>query len=306
MAAVAPASPSGAKAEYDAAALLLQRRQWTAAAAVLERFRAAYPQHELQPQVTRKLAVAYLESGRQHDAAVELERVAARERRRRGGAPHARCGRRPSCTWRPMTPHLPAAPTRTTSSASRRPWSLRSRRGRNLPISRRRPATPASRKRWLEELVAADAMRRGALRPHAVPRGAGVARTRAAARSVCARSIRLAIAARPFACREEAAMEASLSAYGRAAGYGVAEVTTAAALRDGRSLPRPRQVRCLRPTARPACQPRNSSSTTCCSRSRPIRSRRRPSASTRRNASRAARRDLRRVGARTAMRRSPR
>ncbi len=79
VAAVAPASPIRAKAEFDAATLLLQDQQWTSAATVLEGFRATYPAHELAADVDRKLAVAYVESGQQAKAAGEFERVAARE-----------------------------------------------------------------------------------------------------------------------------------------------------------------------------------------------------------------------------------
>ncbi len=79
VASVAPGSPAGAKAQYDAAALLLTNKQWNQAATVLEGFRKTYPQSELQPDVTRKLAVAYLEGGRSREAAAEFERVAARE-----------------------------------------------------------------------------------------------------------------------------------------------------------------------------------------------------------------------------------
>ena len=77
VASVAPASPVRATAEYDAATLLVTARQWNEAATVLEAFRRNHPDHPLQADATRKLAVAYLEGGRQREAAVELERVAA-------------------------------------------------------------------------------------------------------------------------------------------------------------------------------------------------------------------------------------
>ena len=54
---------------------------------MLENFRRDHPQDELQPEVTRKLAVAYLEGGQQRKAAVEFERVAARDAEDAGGAP---------------------------------------------------------------------------------------------------------------------------------------------------------------------------------------------------------------------------
>ena len=76
VATLVPDSTIRAKAEFDAATLLLNAQQWDRAAQVLEAFRSAHPQHELAPEATRKLAVAYLESGRTQQAAIELERVA--------------------------------------------------------------------------------------------------------------------------------------------------------------------------------------------------------------------------------------
>src|SRR5690606_4001232 len=76
VATVAPSSPTRIAAEFDAATLLMGASAWDDAAAVLERFRRDHPGHALQPEVTRKLAVAYLEGGRGRDAAVEYERIA--------------------------------------------------------------------------------------------------------------------------------------------------------------------------------------------------------------------------------------
>ncbi len=77
--ALAPNSKVRANAEYDAASILVQNKQWDRAAVVLENFRRNHPNHELAPDVTRSLAVAYLETGRSMDAAAEFERIAARE-----------------------------------------------------------------------------------------------------------------------------------------------------------------------------------------------------------------------------------
>ncbi len=62
-------------AEYDAAAALIELKDWRRASQVLERFRSDYPKHALQSEVTRKLAVAYQQSGRGLKAAGEFERI---------------------------------------------------------------------------------------------------------------------------------------------------------------------------------------------------------------------------------------
>jgi len=73
----APTSSIRPTAEYDAGAALIRLKDWTAAAGVLEAFRAAYPQHKLQLEATRELANAYRESGQLSRAAGEYERVAS-------------------------------------------------------------------------------------------------------------------------------------------------------------------------------------------------------------------------------------
>ena len=75
---LAPNSKVRAKAEFDAARILVRNKEWDRAAQVLEGFRRNYPNHELMPDVTRNLAVAYLETGRSTQAAGEFERIAAR------------------------------------------------------------------------------------------------------------------------------------------------------------------------------------------------------------------------------------
>ncbi|HUO95669.1 MAG TPA: tetratricopeptide repeat protein [Steroidobacteraceae bacterium] len=74
---LAPHSKIRASADYDAAALLIGLKDWPKAIEVLEGYRRNFPTSELQPEVTRKLAVAYVEAGRPGPAAVEFERIAS-------------------------------------------------------------------------------------------------------------------------------------------------------------------------------------------------------------------------------------
>ncbi|QWV96931.1 tetratricopeptide repeat protein [Geomonas nitrogeniifigens] len=62
-------------AEYDASVALIQLKEWKAATAVLTGFRELFPGHELQPEVTRKLAHVYKEDGQLAQAAGEYERL---------------------------------------------------------------------------------------------------------------------------------------------------------------------------------------------------------------------------------------
>ncbi|GAB4465295.1 MAG: tetratricopeptide repeat protein [Burkholderiaceae bacterium] len=75
--ALAPGSTVAATAQYDAAAALIALKDWAGATRLLTDFRARYPKHPLQDEVTAKLAAAYLEQGRWAQAAGEFERIAA-------------------------------------------------------------------------------------------------------------------------------------------------------------------------------------------------------------------------------------
>ncbi len=72
----APTSTIRPAAEYDAAAALMKVQDWTAAAGVLDAFRAAFPEHELNAEATKQLAFVYREGGETSLAAAEYERVA--------------------------------------------------------------------------------------------------------------------------------------------------------------------------------------------------------------------------------------
>jgi cellulose synthase operon protein C len=72
----APTSEVRAAAEYDAAAALMRLEDWGMAAAVLQDFRRAFPDHELQQEATQQLAFVYREDGQLSRAAEEYERVA--------------------------------------------------------------------------------------------------------------------------------------------------------------------------------------------------------------------------------------
>ena len=71
-----PNSRIRATADYDAAAALINMQAWDRASSVLEQFRRNYPDSEFADDVTQKLAVTYLETGRAGQAAAEFERIA--------------------------------------------------------------------------------------------------------------------------------------------------------------------------------------------------------------------------------------
>ncbi len=74
---VVPDAEIRATAQYDASAALLELEDWSYAATTLEDFRARYPKHELQADVTQKLAVSYDKGGQPLKAAKEYESIGA-------------------------------------------------------------------------------------------------------------------------------------------------------------------------------------------------------------------------------------
>lgn len=71
-----PHSKIRSTADYDAAAALIQLKDWPKAAEVLNQFRQSYPKHKLQSDITKKLAYVYKENKNNDKAAIEFERVA--------------------------------------------------------------------------------------------------------------------------------------------------------------------------------------------------------------------------------------
>lgn len=76
---VVPGSAINVAAQYDAAAAHIALKQWTQAISILETWRRGYPDHELQLDATRKLAVLYQETHQPLRAAAEFTRIADSE-----------------------------------------------------------------------------------------------------------------------------------------------------------------------------------------------------------------------------------
>jgi tetratricopeptide (TPR) repeat protein len=227
VAALAPTSKVRASADFDAAALLITQKQWDRAIVVLEGFRRNFPQSPLQTDVTRNLAVAYLESNHPGQAALEFEQIAAspqespevqREATLQAANLYDKAGN--SAKSRAMleafVKHFPQ-PLNPAMEARSKLSAIAAKAG-----------DFSGRDYWLREIIAAD---------HA----AGAARTdrsRAlAAKATLSfaapvrdefKSIKLVVPLKKSLAEKRKAMEAALKAYEGAADYQVAEVTTAA------------------------------------------------------------------------------
>jgi cellulose synthase operon protein C len=225
--ALAPTSKVRANADFDAAALLVTQKQWDRAIVVLEGFRRNFPDSPLQTDVTRDLAVAYTESNRPGQAAVEFEQIAAspketpdvqREATLQAADLYDKAGN--SAKSRVMleafVKHFPQ-PLNPAMEARNKLSTIAGKAG-----------DFTARDYWLKDIIAAD-------------RSAGAARTdrsRALAAKATLtlavpfreefRSIKLVAPLKKSLAEKRKAMEAALKAYEAAADYQVADVTTAA------------------------------------------------------------------------------
>jgi tetratricopeptide (TPR) repeat protein len=226
----APDSSIRASAEYDAAAALIELQDWTQATSVLESFRMAHPGHELQGEVTRRLAAAYLQSGRTVEAAHELDSIARdatndEALRRDAAAQAAALYEQANDTAGAIAAYAYVvdafpAPLDPAIDARERLAQLHALRGDTAQVHAA-----------LQGIVEADA-------------GAGAARSErsrtAAARATLAladaelapfEGMSLVAPLKQTLALKKSAMERLLAAYGRAADYGITEVTTTATYR---------------------------------------------------------------------------
>jgi len=228
VAAVAPSSPTRAAAEFDAATILLGTGEWTEAATVLEGFRRDHPGHALQSEVTRKLAVAYLEGGRGAAAAAEFERVAAN-----AGEPE---DVRRAARWQAAELYGSVG----DAAAARRayaayvhefptPFAAAVEARHELAELAKAAGDARERELWLGELVTADAAAGAARSDRSRFLAAQASLELARPLDAAARAVRLVVPLERSLLARKKALEAALGAYGRASEYAIAPVTTAAA-----------------------------------------------------------------------------
>lgn len=224
---LAPTSRVRANAEFDAASLLMQQKQWGRAVDVLVAFRRAHPGHEFEPEVTKSLAVAYLESGRGLDAASEFERVAAR-------STEARDVRR-AALWQAAELYekskslMPAAAAFTAYVEQfPQPFDVAMDARQRLADIAEASHDDRLRQRLLQDIVRADQSAGAARNDRSRYLAARATLVLVEPEVANFNSIRLSVPLAKSLKAKRTAMEQVLSAYGKALDYQVAEVTTAA------------------------------------------------------------------------------
>jgi TolA-binding protein len=229
---LAPTSKISANAQFDAATALINQGDWSRAIGVLEQFRRAHPGHELEPEVNKKLAVGYQETGHGLEAAAEYERIAARK--------EESAEVRRSALWQAADLYLqatkngPAAATLATTAYSNyvtqypQPFDQAIEARQHLADLAATAKDSRAQARWLTDIIQTD-------------KSAGAARTERskylAARATLItmrpdveafNATKLTAPLNKSIKQKRAAMDAVLKTYGQALDYGVAEVTTEA------------------------------------------------------------------------------
>jgi cellulose synthase operon protein C len=227
VAALAPNSKARSNAEYDAASILLQNKQWDRATQVLEGFRRNYPNHELVPDATRSLAVAYLELGRGTQAAAELERVATRA--------EEPVEVRRAALWQAAELYDKAAsPTNAgrlyASYVKQYPSPLDAAMDARQKLADMAKAQNDSKTRsqWLDEIIRTDKSAGAARTDRSKYLAAKATIETATAPVALFNAIKLTAPLNKSLKGKREAMEKTLAVYGQALDYGVAEVTTQA------------------------------------------------------------------------------
>ncbi len=223
---LAPGSSIQANAQYDAAALLIQAKQWDRAIPVLEAFRRDYPDNELAANIPGSLAVAYSESGRPLQAAVEFARIAdaasetpevrraallqAADLYEQGGD-----AAQTAVMWTRFVERYPQ-PLDDAMAARQKLADLARARG-----------DTGARNRWLTDIIAAHGAAGTAATDSSRLLAARASLELAAPKKVAFEAIALTAPLAKTLKAKRTALEDALKAYQAAADYGVADVVTA-------------------------------------------------------------------------------
>jgi len=223
----APTSKVRANADFDAGALLIDQKQWDRAIAVLEDFRRNFPQNSLQPDVTRKLAVAYSESNHPGPAALEFERIAQSP----GESPDVqREATLQAADLFDKAGNTAKSKSMLESFVKHFPQPLNpAMEARNtLGLIAAKAGDLSGRDYWLKEIVAADHSAGAARTDRSRALAAKATLTLAAPAREDFIRIKLVAPLKKSLAEKRKAMETALKAYTQAADYQVSEVTTAA------------------------------------------------------------------------------
>ena len=221
-----PTASIVATAEYDAAAGLLSLQQWSQAAAVLDRFRNNYPNDPRQDEVTRRLATAYLAEEQPLQAAREFERI---------GNSHEDPTLRREALWQAAELYGSADQPNAAITTYQNYVQQFPQPVEQAIEARQRVATLyaagnnlAEQLRWLADIIKADRQAGSQRSDRTRYLAAHAQLTLADHAHENYRRVRLILPLEKSLTAKKRLMQSAMQQYEQAAGYQVAEVTTAA------------------------------------------------------------------------------
>jgi len=226
---LAPKSSIRATAQYDAAASLIQLKDWRQAASVMEDFRRRYPKHALTKTIPDKLALVYMNSKQTSKAAGELENIAklskdpnkAREARWQAAELFDKSKSNKKAI-KAYTNYFTSFP---------RPFE-RSIEARNkIAEIYKRSGDRRNYNTWLKKIVAAEAKGKNQRTARTKYLGVSAAYLLAEPEYSAFKKIRLTIPLKRSLKRKKKQMKSTLATYEKIAAYKVSEYTTAASYR---------------------------------------------------------------------------
>jgi len=224
---VAPDSRIELTAAYDTATLMLAQEDWANAIPVLERLRISAVDKARLPGIREKLALSLLKTGDRRRAAEVFAQIAEdrdqttpirQEALRKAAELRDALGEQDQATMY-YRRYLTAYPEPVDTAQRIR------RRLADLFAARQRHSV---QRYWLEEIIRVDKNRKG---PHLLAAQANLELAGILAQQY--QDIRLTLPLRQSMAHKRQAMETALDAYGAAADYGLAEITTAATFQLG-------------------------------------------------------------------------
>jgi cellulose synthase operon protein C len=229
--ALAPNSSILATAEYDAAASLIAAGDWAGSNQILESYKKRYPKSELIPEVNSKLAAGYMETQQPLKAAAQLAVIADQ-----ADTPELKR----EASWRSAELYEKAGKKRQAISGYKRfvidfPQPLDQALEARQKLVELYQQSGATNKRdwWLKEIIKADA-KAGKQRSDRSRYLAATASIQLAEpKRLAFRQVKLKAPLEKNLKLKKTRMQAAITAYKKAAQFGVAEVTTAATHKIG-------------------------------------------------------------------------
>ncbi len=228
---IAPGSEIAATAQYDAAAYLIQLKDWAQAEKVLLEFKRLYPNHKLAADMAPKLAMIYQESEQWEKAAAALDQMSrtAKTDEERRQASYL------SAELYEKSGRIPLAISKYEDYVKRfpQPFDIATEARFHLTELYLQTKNPSKRNFWLQQLIIQDKNAGANRTPRSKFLAAFASAKFADDEFLVYQKIPLSLPLKVSLKKKRAALDVTLKAYKKVVAYGVAEFATQASHRIG-------------------------------------------------------------------------